>query len=116
MNIINKYTLIVPLAVLALSVGPYNWQLLPPRDYVNEVVALRGDEAIAIRTATVALEDYLAAKAPGQSIRDFYCTVQVQHPSAWRVEWALNDATARGGIEVILDTTGTKVRSIRHVE
>lgn len=91
--------------------------LLGPRDYAKQPLAIRGDEAIAIQTATTALGAYFAKQSLNRSVRDFYAIVEAAPPSAWRVEWAPNDVAARGGgVEIILDTTGTRVTSVRAIE
>lgn len=100
-------------AVTAWAATP----LLPPRDYKETVVAITGDEAVALQTATAAMQRHLE-KAPGRpSISGYYATIEKQAPSFWRVVWALNDASARGGaVEISLDATGTKVVAIKPVE
>jgi hypothetical protein len=91
--------------------------LLPPRDYKETVVAITGDEAVALQTATAAMQRHLE-KAPGRpSISNYYATIEKQAPSFWRVLWAPNDAAARGGaIDISLDVTGTKVVALKLVQ
>jgi len=89
---------------------------LPKRDYSSVVVALRGDEALAFRTATDALIAKLAAEKIGRSVLQYYGSISTRGEQ-WVVQWSLNDGDARGGgIEMILDKTGTKVLTTRFVE
>lgn len=91
--------------------------LLPPRDYKTTVVAVTGDEAVALQVATTAMQRHLE-KLPGRpSISGYYATVERQAPSYWLVAWSLNDSAARGGgVDITLDATGTKVVALKLVE
>jgi hypothetical protein len=107
----------VLLAVLTAATAWAVVPLLPPRDYKTTVVAVTGDEAVALQTATAAMQHHLE-KLPGKpSISSYFATIEKQAPSFWLVAWSLNDTAARGGgVDITLETTGTKVVALKLAE
>lgn len=100
-------------ALAALAATP----ILPPRDYSVTVVAVTGDEAVALQTATFAMQRYIEKLPTRPLIGTYYATVERQAPSFWRVRWAINNSNARGGgVDISLDPTGTKVVTIKPIE
>lgn len=91
--------------------------MMPPRDYSKEVLALRAEEAIAVQTATVAMQQYLKDHKEYGPLDRYYLGVTRDAPSFWRAIWFVNSSDARGGaVEFVLDAPGTKVLSITREE
>lgn len=93
--------------------------VLPARNYDKERVLVRGDEAVALTTATSEMRRQLKSKAPKESLTDYYAEIsKAKAPSGgWTVTFFWNDAATRGGgTRIVLDSAGTRVLAIEAVE
>lgn len=87
---------------------------VPQRDYAAQTLVVRSEEAVAIQTATAAMLEYLKKHPKAGPLSRYYLRVEFRAPAVWEVSWELNDISARdGAIVFYLDTTGTKVTSIK---
>lgn len=58
--------------------------------------------------------EYLKKHPKAGPLSRYYLRVEFRAPSVWEVSWELNDISARdSAIVFYLDTTGTKVTSIK---
>lgn len=90
---------------------------LPPRDYSKEALNVRAEEAIALQTATTAMQRFIKDHPEVAPLDQFYVRLAREAPSIWRATWEVNNINARGGaVEFTLDASGTKVISIRRIE